>query len=348
MKKISYITLILFLNILIIRPAHAIWPDFTPLIPVAPQLCVMCTPAAITEVSTAIQQVNQMRSKFDQFTNMSSLKKMLADYTMSIGKGILGGALQKIRSKKQVISYSRTIEECEVADITNEASVKQAFIKLFLQYPSRKTEIMAAYKRKGEQFKIDTTLEMYITAREMEKELKQMITELDNIERCIVAGEDCSEQGMEQYNCQQSPESAEAAGDGGNEDNLCLWRNAVTAVSLYDKIMRYNEFLIAMNAQYQAVKGIDERVAIMKFTDLEEDQKKRGEKLLPKVQDNLSSSIAKPKGSSGGDLPDKIDVNIPLVVNTPSSAEHNSSTVEEQSVVVTNPDFYVTPDYLKQ
>ena len=109
----------------------------------------------------------------------------------------------------------------------------------------------------------------------MNKELRTMLAELDNIEKCLVAGEDCSEQGMEQYNCQQD----------GAEDKVCIWRNALTAGRIYDKIMRYNEFLSAMNAQYNAVRGINSLAKVREFEEDNESENSSGGEKQSYLQD---------------------------------------------------------------
>ena len=148
---------------------------------------------------------------------------------MSFGKSKLNYLKQNLAKRKKVVSASRTIEDSKLtvaADIKDEAKVKEAFIELFLQYPSKNGNKKMIYANNGKQLSMDTTLEMYITAREMDKEVRTILAELDTIERCLVAGEDCSEEGLEQYNCQSD----------GTEDEVCIWRNALTAVRLYDKI----------------------------------------------------------------------------------------------------------------
>ena len=64
MKKITYI-LAFFSSLLVNRSAFAIWPDYTPLLPMAPQLCFQCTPATISTLTTTISQVEQIRQHFN-------------------------------------------------------------------------------------------------------------------------------------------------------------------------------------------------------------------------------------------------------------------------------------------
>ena len=147
-----------------------------------------------------------MKQKLEGANLIKQATQMLQNYTIDLGKSSFQKLLKKKLQKKKVVTASRLIEDSSLtvaADIKDMELVKEAFITLFLQYPSKNSTDKRNYLEHGRQLTMDTTLEMYITAREMNKELRTMLAELDNIEKCLVAGEDCSEQGMEQYNCQQ-------------------------------------------------------------------------------------------------------------------------------------------------
>ncbi|MCI7486545.1 MAG: hypothetical protein MSB80_03565 [Alphaproteobacteria bacterium] len=257
MKKIIYI-LAFFSSLLVNRSAFAIWPDYTPLLPMAPQLCFQCTPATISTLTTTISQVEQIRQNFNGANLMTMVTQAAKGYAVDLGKSKFNALRQSLSKRKKVVSYSRTIEDSHrtVADkIEDEGKVQEAFIKLFLQYPSKNGNVKSRYDVNARQLKMDSTMEMYITAREMNKELRTMLAQLDNIEKCLVAGQDCSEEGLEEYNCQKE----------GKEDKVCLWRNALTAVRIYDKIMRYTLFLNAMNAQYDAIKNINGNAQVLEY-----------------------------------------------------------------------------------
>lgn len=262
MKKIRVIFSVLGMCFLFIRNGNALpIPDYTPLIPVAPQICAQCTPAAIGKVTAGIQMVMSVKDDFESGKLLSKVKQFGLSYAMTLGSTAFNRLKKDLLKQRKVVSYARTIEECNIGgDMTDEAKVKDAFIKLFLQYPSDKGPEKKAYRNKGDQMKMDTNVEMYVTAVEMSKELDGMLAELDNIEKCIVAGEDCSSVGMESYNCQTSE----------TEDDACLWRNALVAVRIYDKIMQYNEFLLAMKVQLDAVRSIGGNVKIREFEKKED------------------------------------------------------------------------------
>ena len=108
-----------------------------------------------------------------------------------------------------------------------------------------------------------------------------MLAQLDNIEKCLVAGQDCSEEGMEEYNCQKE----------GKEDKVCLWRNALTVARIYDKIMRYTLFLNAMNAQYDAIKNINGNAQILEY-DATENASKEKKSSSAEIYLNSETNVA--------------------------------------------------------
>lgn len=303
MKKLTYLIAVLLSSTFMTRNANAFWPDLTPLIPIAPQFCPMCTPPAVMTALGYVKQVKAIKDDLTKFTDMTQLKQMATSYLPSLGATSLNSWRQKDAAKKKVISFSRTIEECSVADITKEESVKEAFIKLFLQYPSKKNKIKAAYEEMGEQLKMDTTLEMFITAKEMEKELlgkepgKEIeptaqnladlgiLKQIDLIESCLVEGKNCDVIGLDA--CVESKKGSNSEeGPENDEDNVCYWNSALQAEKFYDAVMRYNEFLVSMHAQYQAVMGIERLAKIREYK-----QKVSSLEYLPHNQNFASSLI---------------------------------------------------------
>lgn len=265
MKNISRI--LILGSVLFFRPAEAaIFPDYTPLLPVAPQICAQCTPAAISTVTSTIDQINAMEEKLKGANLIKMVQQSAASYAVELGKSKFNALKQKITQKKKVVSASRVIEDSTLTvagDISDEGKVKEAFITLFMQYPSKNGSKMKQYEENSKQLSMDTTLEMYITARELNKELTTMMAQLDKIENCLVAGEDCTEMGLGSKDCQSE----------GKEDKVCIWNNALAAVRIYDKIMRYNEFLTAMNAQYNAVRSIGGTAKIKEYVEEKKSEK---------------------------------------------------------------------------
>lgn len=263
MRKFIYRILLVLLCISYTHTARAfVFFDYTPLIPVAPQICAMCTPSAITEVATTISQVNDMRLKFEKYTDISKLKQALVSYAMGVGVTTFNNLRKKLTSKKKVVSSSVILDEQTKVNLEDTDAVKEVMIERFFQYPSKKKGVKKLYQEQGEQLKIDTTIEIYVNVRQMEKELNEQLIELDKIEKCVSGGDGCDGMGMEQYNCQKD----------GQEDELCLWRNSVAVAEIYDTIMRNIEYLGVLEAQYQAVMAIGKRPEILEY--IEEEAKK--------------------------------------------------------------------------
>ena len=173
-KKIVYFISVLLTCTCLNRGAQAfIWPDLTPLIPFSPQFCVMCIPPAIGMLYSTIDQVQDAKNRLKEMTDVTKIKQKFASYAAGLGNTALNYFTQKLSAKRKVAAASRTIMESkrEGVDIRKEESIRADFINLFLQYPSDKAKIKAAYKRKGNDLKLDMALEMYITASEMYKDL---------------------------------------------------------------------------------------------------------------------------------------------------------------------------------
>lgn len=286
MRKFIYSISVFLTCVCFTHNAHAIWPDFTPLIPFSPQFCPMCVAPAISTAVSYYDQVKEIRKDLEKYTDMTTLKQMALTYAAKMGTTTFNKWKQSKEKRKKIISYARTIKDSTIADLKDEASVKDAFIKLFMQYPSDKAQVKEAYKTLGEQLKMDTTMEMYLTAIEMEKELygkpeaKEgsknmedlgMLRQLDMIESCLVGGEKCDEIGL--TSCQEQADN----GDDTKEDQVCFWNSALQAEKLYETIMKYNLMLVAMHAQHQAVIGIDKLAKIREY-DKEKDKDKTSDK----------------------------------------------------------------------
>lgn len=270
-KLISF----LFCGMLFAFEANAIWPDFTPLTP-APQFCGQCTGEELKTVKSAISFIKDAKSRLNSKELFGQVEAAAKGYAMSKGTDFLKTKGKEIWNKynkkkksgssaeeEKPISYTRVIRKTKT-NVEDVEAVRDAFKRYFLYIPSKREEIQAAYKEKREIFVEDTTLELYIITKEMSSELMAMEAQLDAIQKCVVQGdnEDCKASGMEEYNCQTG---------SADEDEMCYRRNMLTAATLYDTIMKYNEYLIAMRAQYEAVRSIGSAVK-PKFNKVKENK----------------------------------------------------------------------------
>ncbi len=267
MKK--YI-LVLFFAIIFSSSARAFdFPDFSPLGP-SPQLCAQCTSERIKVLQSSIQTVKQISTREGRKSALKDVTAHAKSYASAYGNKVLKSAKDTAKSKisgllkkgsngepEKPISYTRMIRQTKT-DLASVENVKESFKKYFLYIPSNDEEIRASYKEKREQFIEDTTIELFITAKEMDKELKDMIVQLDLIEKCIIRNQEseCQASDMEQLNCQK---------DDGSEDEMCHRRNLLMVASIYDTIMKYNEYLIAMRSQYDAIQALEQGVTPVEF-----------------------------------------------------------------------------------
>lgn len=238
--------------------AYAIYPDLTPACIASPELCPPCTSEKAGTAKSAIEYVKKATSREGQKELLGEAKSHLKSYAKDKGEDLLKKVGRKYIKEKneKPISYTRMIKQT-TTDLNDINAVKEAFKRYFLYVPSDKEKIQAAYREKREQFVEDTAVELYITAKEMDKELRVQLAQLDLIKECVILGntEKCQAEGLEQYNCQKD----------GAEDEMCYRRNMLLVADIYDTIMKNNEYLMAMRAQYEAVRALGDGVKPKSF-----------------------------------------------------------------------------------
>ena len=102
MRKIKYFTSVIMVCSLFIGKANAFaFPDFTPLIPVAPQFCAMCIAASIPTAVSYVQQVPQIKQQLMSVTDVTKLKQFALAYATSLGNTLLTA----LRSRKKKIDF---------------------------------------------------------------------------------------------------------------------------------------------------------------------------------------------------------------------------------------------------
>ena len=238
------------------------YPELDVMITVMPDICGGCTAEQLKAKDSAITIVKEVVVNKNIKGVLDETKAHAEKYAKGVGKDFLNKAKDKFKKKggeeEKPVSYARTIKQTKTP-LTDVLAVKEMFKKYFLYYPSANEEVQASYREKREQFIEDTTLELYISAKEMDEELKVMLSQLDVIEKCMIADdrEGCKAADMEEFNCQK---------DDGTEDEMCYRRNALMVAEIYDEIMKQNEYLMAMRAQYEAVRAIGQGVKPKPYT----------------------------------------------------------------------------------
>lgn len=168
--------------------------------------------AGINKVGTYLngtvkRALNLIKSAVDKFDNLFSKKD-----------GKIPGTKQILRSK--------------IADIYDEASIRQAFKKLFFVYPSDQPRVMNNYRRKGREFYDDTLIESFTAVRELEKQLSK----------------------LDQKIIDSSKENSQASDYNGGLNNL--YKLNITT----DEILIVIQELVAIKAQMMAAEAVLERV----------------------------------------------------------------------------------------
>lgn len=275
MKKYIYTTICFLFSFGYVPQTQALFCDLTPLNP-SPTNYQFDVPGAVAsgiELMSSGNAVKVVIDKVKKDLKVDELEHQLSSYVTNLGNTSFNKLMDKIAGKK-VTSWSRLIDEKTKVTSDDEDEIQKVFIKRFLQFPSKKDDINNNYRKIGEQFKIDTVLETYIIARGMEMQLEKQLKELDKIEKCLLGGEECDAVDFgKEYNCQESK---------ATEDQMCLWRANLLVARIYDRIMWYNEFLLAIDAQYRAAMMIENGVHIRKYQeDKKQEQSSITKQFLP-------------------------------------------------------------------
>ena len=181
--------------------------------------------------SSAVTKVKQEQTKIAK-----SVKESVAGTV----KGFM--PTKKEKNKDRAIPGTRKIAKCKIADIEKPSSVKKAFYKLFLAYPSDKTDVNDAYRQKAYEFYQDTVVETYVSARELEKTLDELEKRFQELTPSLVTGENTS------------------GGAEKGDDNNGTWKNNYTAYDTMNELLKITEELAAMRAQLEAAYAVRESI----------------------------------------------------------------------------------------
>lgn len=205
-------------------------------------------------------KINDVKDDFEE--KIADFKDKASNF---IGEKVnnITGALHSKKEGDSAIATSREIKECQVADISSEESIVEAFDVLFGQYPAdilRKypqdqESVKKAYTDKAVELSQDAMIELYITARDMNERMEVLQKEVDGMSDKYVLG----------TTVEATPEISGETGEANDE--LGSWVNYYKVVNIYDSILRITEELSALDAQYEAAqalrKGITPKEAIV-------------------------------------------------------------------------------------
>lgn len=183
--------------------------------------------AVASSASSAANNFMQEQLKYTK-----ALKKQYTDKYSGVFDSKIKG-----QKKKKAVPATKTIKKSSVADIYKPSSVKKAFYKLFLAYPSSEGDVNSAYRKKATDFYSDTIIEVYTAVRELEKRMAELTVKVNQLIDDLVTG---------------------SGGNGAEEgsDNNGAWKNAYTAYDTMNELLKVTEELVAMRAQYEAALAL--------------------------------------------------------------------------------------------
>lgn len=200
----------------------------------------------VTDVSMAIDYGTQVANNTTSV--ITKVKQEQTKLTKSVKEKVAGEVEGFMPTKKEqqnketAVPGSKKIATSKIADIEKPSSVKEAFYKLFLTYPSNKTDVNDAYRQKAKEFYQDTVIEAYVAARELEKELNELEQKFKELSPSLVTGENTSN------------------GAEPGDDNNGTWKNAYTAYNTMNELLKITEELAAMRAQLEAAYAVQENI----------------------------------------------------------------------------------------
>ncbi len=193
--------------------------------------------------------VDDLQYQRDQFLNeLKTAKKFIAlDFTESPLKKEIN--FPAIADAKEIVT-------CQVADITDPASLSNGFKKLFLEndvnllqsFPiSSHSFVLNEIDKKRSEFAFDNMMEVYVSTEHLQEErLPALRAELESMTECFVEGKE----GV----------SAACSTASATDEELGNWVNTYKIETMRDSTMRLLEELVAMKAQYQSGNALREGV----------------------------------------------------------------------------------------
>ena len=202
--------------------------------------------AILKKARTVVDDLQYQRDQF--LNNLKSAKKFIAlDFTES--------PLKK-EINFPVIADAKEIATCQIADITDPASLSNGFKKLFLEndvnllqsFPvSYHSFVLNEIDKKRSEFAFDNMMEIYVSAEKLQEErLPALKAELESMTECFVEGKE----GV----------SAACSMASATDEELGNWVNTYKLETMRDSTMRLLEELVAMKAQYQSGNALREGV----------------------------------------------------------------------------------------
>ena len=195
-------------------------------------------------------------------------------------KNFIGLSMEQSPIQKEegapVLATEKEIADAKIADVKDAASVSAAYQKLFLEYPidllekfpiKQREAILNAYHNKRVEFANDSMMELYLSARDLEKNrLPAVQEEVASLSDCYVSGKE---------GASTLCDSASAA-----DEELGNWSNQYKLQAAYDNALRVYQGLVALKAQHQSGVALQSGVRPFNADEVE--------KTKPESKDNMS------------------------------------------------------------
>ncbi len=176
-------------------------------------------------------------------TQVPNTIKSYANKVTTFANKVVKGILQAYKSiqdffknlfskKSTKVPGTKEIKKSKVADIEDEASVREAFPKLFFQYPSLDPVVQRQYREKGQEFYEDTVIEAFTAVRELEKQLGALDVKIAETKTQYTKADDLN---------------------GGLNNNYMI--NVAT-----DQVLTIIQELVAIKSQLTAARAVESEV----------------------------------------------------------------------------------------
>lgn len=248
----------------------------------------------VSEAQALVMQAKTIKSQL----NTGILDSISGQIKKSIGKTLKDNAHKKNPGKGIATGNIGGIELN--AETNSEEDYYNVYNKLFYTYPSAKNYkagdekkgsegyqiIQAAYKNKSLEYKQDVIVDTYFTGLLTERYLLLVEKTLKRLEECqnSIEKNNCTFFGLKMEEIPSVDDPSEVNGEE-NPGLLAQMKNAYIVSTIYDRLMRIVEDLVATEAIYQSSKQIDF------VKPVSEDEESSAEKYVPRTYNFASRDV---------------------------------------------------------
>ena len=215
----------------------------------APSFSSLDIPHNVTTVVTDVEagiknaesQVTAVKTKIEQVITTAKEKyEMAKKKLMDKVAKVLGGSKEE---KAKPIATMKTVKESKILSAEKQKDPKEiskVVQQLFMAYPSEDHLIMTAYRRKAEEFWMDTLMELNVVAHSFDEE----IADLEKAVEELAEAENLASGGSSSSSSEEDTDYTEA------------YKSAYEAYSTFNDLAKIAETLATLRAQYKAARYI--------------------------------------------------------------------------------------------